>query len=189
MNRFVIMGPQGAGKGTQAAQLTTGLGIPHISTGDLFRVNTAAGTELGIRARAYIDNGKLVPDEVTQGMVVQRLGEPDAAKGFLFDGFPRNTAQAIWLAATLDKLQAPIDAVVLLVAPEPVLLQRMLVRGRGDDTVEAIATRLEIYRRETTPLVDYYGDRVVQVDGLGQVDEVAIRIRAALVSSGVVQGG
>ena len=180
MNRLLIIGPQGAGKGTQADLLCRERDIPHVSTGDLFRSNIASGTELGRRVQAYISQGELVPDEVTQDMLTVRLSEPDAARGFLLDGFPRTTAQAVWLTAELDELHAPVDAVILLTAPDEVLVRRMLGRGRGDDTVEAITNRLAIYHRETAPLIDYYGDRVAQVDGVGEVDEVGQRIRAAL---------
>jgi len=180
LNRLLIIGPQGAGKGTQADLLCQDRQIPHVSTGDLFRTNISSGTELGRRVQAYISQGELVPDEVTQGMLTARLSEPDAAHGFLLDGFPRTSAQAVWLTAELDELHAPVDAVLLLTAPDEVLVRRMLGRGRGDDTVEAITNRLAIYHRETTPLIDYYGLRVCHVDGVGEVDEVAQRIRSAL---------
>ena len=180
MNRLLIIGPQGAGKGTQADLLCRDRDIPHVSTGDLFRSNISDGTELGRRVQAYISQGELVPDEVTQDMLTARLSEPDAAAGFLLDGFPRTTAQAVWLTAELDELHAPVDAVLLLTAPDEVLVRRMLGRGRGDDTVEAITNRLAIYHRETSPLIDYYGARVRHVDGVGEVDQVAARIQDAL---------
>ncbi len=178
--RLLIVGPQGAGKGTQAALLAESLGIPHVSTGDLFRANLAGGTELGMLVKKYLDAGELVPDEVTQDMVADRVSQPDAEPGFLLDGFPRNIPQAEWLTAMLDGRHAPIDRVVLLTAPDQVLLDRMLARGRSDDTVEAITRRLDIYHRETTPLIDYYGDRVVHVDGVGGVDEVHQRVVEAV---------
>ena len=178
--RLLIVGPQGAGKGTQAALLAESLGIPHVSTGDLFRANMAGGTELGKLAKKYMDAGELVPDEVTQEMVADRVAQPDAAPGFLLDGFPRNIPQADWLTEMLERLGAPIDRVVLLTAPDQVLLDRMLARGRSDDTVEAISRRLDIYHRETTPLIDYYDGRVVHVDGVGEVDEVHERVLAAV---------
>jgi adenylate kinase len=178
--RLLIVGPQGAGKGTQAALLADSLGIPHVSTGDLFRANLAGGTELGMLAKKYMDAGELVPDEVTQEMVADRVAQPDAEPGFLLDGFPRNVSQADWLTDMLAKLEKPIDAVVLLTAPDEVLLDRMLARGRADDTVEAIGRRLDIYHRETKPLIDYYDGRVVQVDGVGEIDEVHDRVLDAV---------
>ena len=178
--RLLIVGPQGAGKGTQADLLAKSLGIPHISTGDLFRANQAAGTELGRLVKKYTDAGELVPDEVTQEMVADRVSQPDAQPGFLLDGFPRNIQQADWLSDLLTGMKSPIEVVLLLTAPDEVLLDRMLARGRADDTVEAINRRLAIYHRETTPLIDYYDDRVVHVDGVGAVDEVHERILAAV---------
>ncbi len=174
--RLLIVGPQGAGKGTQAALLADSLGIPHVSTGDLFRANLAGGTELGMLAKKYMDAGELVPDEVTQEMVADRVAQPDAERGFLLDGFPRNVPQADWLNGMLEKLEKPIEVVVLLTAPDEVLLDRMLARGRADDTVEAIGRRLDIYHRETKPLIEYYDGRVVHVDGVGEIDEVHDRV-------------
>lgn len=178
--RLLIVGPQGAGKGTQAALLAESLGIPHVSTGDIFRANLAGRTELGRLAKKYMDAGELVPDEVTQEMVADRVSRPDAEPGFLLDGFPRNMQQADWLTELLDGMHTPIQVMVLLTAPDEVLLERMLTRGRDDDTVEAINRRLAIYHRETTPLIDYYGNRVVHVDGVGQVDEVHQRLLSAV---------
>lgn len=178
--RLLIIGPQGAGKGTQADLLCSELGIPHVSTGDLFRANIGAGTELGQRAKQYLDAGELVPDAVTQDMVTDRLAQHDAADGFLLDGFPRTIAQAKWLSAVLADRGTPIQAVVLLTAPAEVLTQRMLARGRADDTPEAIRTRLEIYYSETQPLVDYYGPAVITIDGVGEIDEIHRRIMDAL---------
>ncbi|QNK83005.1 adenylate kinase [Nakamurella sp. PAMC28650] len=190
--RLLIVGPQGAGKGTQAALLAESLGIPHVSTGDLFRANLAGGTELGMLVKKYVDSGELVPDEVTQDMVADRVSQPDAEPGFLLDGFPRNITQADWLTAMLDGRHAPIERVVLLTAPDQVLLDRMLSRGRADDTVEAITRRLDIYHRETTPLIDYYDGRVVHVDGVGEVDEVHRRVleavRSPLTAAGELRG-
>ncbi len=178
--RLLIVGPQGAGKGTQAVLLAESLGIPHVSTGDLFRANLTGGTELGLQAKKYMDSGELVPDEVTQKMVADRVAQPDAKAGFLLDGFPRNIPQADWLTDMLAGIGAPIDQVVLLDAPDDVLVERMLARGRADDTAEAIARRLAIYHQETTPLIDYYGDRVVNVNGVGEVSEVHDRVLEAV---------
>jgi adenylate kinase len=178
--RLLIIGPQGAGKGTQADLLRKRLGIPHVSTGDLFRANIGAGTDLGRRAQEYMRAGELVPDSVTQDMVSDRLAQPDAANGFLLDGFPRNIAQADWLTGLLAERGTPIDAVVLLTAPDEVLTERMLARGRADDTPEAIRTRLDIYYSETQPLVDYYADRIRRIDGVGEIDAIHARIMEAL---------
>jgi adenylate kinase len=178
--RLLIIGPQGAGKGTQATLLAEAVGVPHVSTGDLFRANIAGGTELGKLAQRYTDAGALVPDEVTQDMVIDRFAQADAADGFLLDGFPRNLAQANWLDNALAEQGYKIDKVVLLTAPDEVLTERMTARGRSDDTPEAIRTRLDLYHRETTPLIDHYSDRVVHVDGVGEIEEVQRRIREAL---------
>lgn len=178
--RLLIIGPQGAGKGTQATMLCSELGIPHVSTGDLFRANIGAGTELGVKAGQYLDSGQLVPDEITQQMVADRLAQPDADGGFLLDGFPRNIGQAQWLADLLAERGTPVDTVVLLTAPDEVLTERMLARGRADDTPDAIRTRLDIYHSETLPLIDWYGDRVARVDGVGSVAEVHARVLAAV---------
>jgi adenylate kinase len=178
--RMMIIGPQGAGKGTQAKRITTELNIPHVSTGDLFRANIADDTELGKLAKSYMDDGKLVPDEVTQQMVADRLSQPDAQNGFLLDGFPRNTVQADWLSALLAHHHTPIHKVILLTAPDDVLIERMLDRGREDDTVEAIRRRLDIFHAETLPLVEYYGEKVVRVDGFGSVEQVHARMTKAL---------
>ncbi len=178
--RLLIIGPQGAGKGTQAALLCESLGIPHVSTGDLFRANISGGTPLGEKVKAILDSGALVPDEVTQDMLVDRLAQPDAAPGFLLDGFPRNQAQAQWLQDELTAKGTPIEKVIVLEAPDAVLRERMSTRGRPDDTPESIDRRLAIYHSETQPLVEFYGDQVVHVDGVGEVDEVQRRIRAAI---------
>ncbi len=154
--RVLIVGPQGAGKGTQAALLAENLNIPHISTGDIFRANVTAGTELGVLAKKYMDAGDLVPDEVTSAMVKARLEESDADGGFLLDGFPRTVPQAEWLDGVLHENDHDLDAVLLLEAPDDVLLERMLARGRADDTADAITRRLELYHSETTPLLEHY---------------------------------
>jgi adenylate kinase len=178
--RMLIMGPQGAGKGTQAKLLTKELGIPHVSTGEMFRANIAAGTELGLLVKGIMDTGALVPDEVTQQMLALRLAEPDAVPGFLLDGFPRNIPQADWLTELLVERETPIDRVIVLTAPDVVLVERMLERGRADDTVEAIRRRLDTYHADTKPLIDYYGDLVLEIDGEGTVAEVSGRILDAV---------
>lgn len=188
MMRLLIIGPQGAGKGTQAELLCGKLGIPHVSTGDLFRANIGSGTALGTLAKSYMDAGALVPDSVTQDMVSDRLAAEDAKQGFLLDGFPRNTAQADWLSGVLADRQMPIQAVVLLTAPDQVLMERMLARGRADDTPEAIRARLDIYYAETQPLVEYYDGRVLRIDGVGEIDAIHGRIMQALSAANVDAG-
>ncbi len=180
--RVLIVGPQGAGKGTQAALLADNLQIPHISTGDIFRANVTAGTELGVLAKKYMDGGDLVPDEVTSAMVKARLAEPDADAGFLLDGFPRTVPQAQWLDGVLHENAHDLNAVLLLDAPDDVLMERMLARGRADDTAEAISRRLELYHTETKPLLDHYAAKLVSINGVGPVDEVQQRALTALKS-------
>jgi adenylate kinase len=184
--RLVIMGPQGSGKGTQAARLATRLGVPAISTGDIFRANVKGGTELGAQAKAIMDAGELVPDSITNAMVRDRLGQPDAAEGFILDGYPRNAAQVVELDAILADLGAELDAVIELSAGREELLARLarraVVEGRTDDTEDVISKRLAIYDEQTAPLTRGYADRglLVEVDGLGDVDEVTERLVAAL---------
>jgi adenylate kinase len=186
--RLVIMGPQGSGKGTQAARLASRLGVPAISTGDIFRANVKGGTELGNQAKAIIDAGDLVPDEITNAMVRDRLGQPDAIEGFILDGYPRNAAQVDALDDILADLGAELDAVIELSASRGELLARLAkraeVEGRADDTEEVISKRLAIYDEQTAPLTSRYADRglLVRVDGLGMVDEVTERLVSALSS-------
>ncbi len=180
MTRVVLVGPPGAGKGTQAATLSDKLGVPHISTGDLFRAHIGDETELGRSVKRYLDAGQLVPDEVTNELVRERLAEPDAQAGFVLDGFPRNVSQADLLKKILAETDDSLDAVIeLQVDPEP-LVRRLLARGRDDDTEEVIRHRQQVYRSETEPLLDYYDDLLVTVDGVGDVDEVTSRILSAL---------
>jgi adenylate kinase len=178
--RVLIVGPQGSGKGTQAVLLAENLTVPHVSTGDIFRANVGAGTDLGVLAKRYMDAGELVPDEVTSAMVSARLAEPDAEPGFVLDGFPRTAPQARWLEGLLAERGQKVDAVLLLDVPDHVLMGRMLARGRADDTAEAISRRLELYHTETKPLLDFYANLVLPVDGVGTVDEVQQRALSAL---------
>ncbi|MDX2345034.1 MAG: adenylate kinase [Acidimicrobiia bacterium] len=178
--RLIFLGPQGSGKGTQASRLARLMGVPHVSTGVMLRQAVADGTELGKKADAIMQAGDLVPDELVVAMVGERLSQPDAACGYLLDGFPRNVAQAEALDGVLDK---PLDAVVRLDVPHEELMKRMLLRaeaeGRADDTEEGISRRLEIYWEETAPLSDYYaknGVVVHVVDGFGGIDEVFARV-------------
>ena len=178
--RLVLVGPPGAGKGTQAVQLAERLGVPHISTGDLFRANLSEMTPLGVEAKRYMDTGHLVPDEVTTRMVRSRLDEPDAGKGFILDGFPRTLPQADALDAMLDELGLPLDAVVEFAVADEVVVQRLLGRGRDDDTEDVIRNRQKVYRDETAPLLDHYRAKLVSVDAVGSVDEVFERLVDAL---------
>ncbi|CAM3772932.1 MULTISPECIES: adenylate kinase [Tsukamurella] len=178
--RLVILGPPGAGKGTQAEKLSEKYGIPHISTGDLFRANISEGTQLGVEAKKYMDAGELVPSSVTVDMVRSRLDEPDAVNGFILDGFPRSTDQADSLAEILVPRNEKLDAVISFEVPEDTVVERMLARGRADDTEEVIRNRMQVYAKQTAPLLDYYGDFVTHIDAVGTVDEVLGRVTAAL---------
>lgn len=189
--RLILLGPPGAGKGTQAARLAEALGVPAISTGDIFRANVSEGTELGQLAQKYMNAGEYVPDEVTNQMVASRLGEADAAEGFLLDGYPRTEAQVVELDAMLQGSGHQLSHVVELTADTDEVVQRLLNRareqGRADDTESVIRRRLEVYAEQTAPLVRIYADRnlLVRVDGMGQVDEVTARLLDAL---GVAEG-
>jgi adenylate kinase len=178
--RLVLVGPPGAGKGTQAVRLAERLEVSHISTGDLFRANLSANTPLGLAAKRFMDAGELVSDEVTVGMVRERLTEDDAAKGFILDGFPRTVAQADALGEMLQAAGDDLDAVVALEVPEDVLVERLLGRGRTDDTEGVIRRRQEIYRDETAPLLEHYRDLLVTVDAVGEIEQITERVVDAL---------
>jgi len=178
--RLVLVGPPGAGKGTQAERMAARLGVPHISTGDLFRANLQEQTPLGVEAQKFMDAGELVPDEVTVAMVRARSAQPDAAAGFILDGFPRTAPQAEALAALLDEQGLKLDAVVEFAVADEVVVGRLLGRGRSDDTEDVIRRRQQVYRDETAPLLEYYRDLLVSVDAVGTVDEVTERVIAAL---------
>lgn len=212
--RIVLVGPPGAGKGTQAAFLAKNLSIPHISTGDLFRANISKGTELGKQAKAFMDAGNLVPDEVTIGMAHDRMTQSDAEKGFLLDGFPRNVSQAEALDESLKADGQKLDAVLDLEVPEDEVVKRIAGRRicrndsshvfhvtyskpktegvcdvcggelyqRGDDQEETVRKRLDVYHRETEPIIDHYKAQglVVTISALGKVDEVTKRAMDAL---------
>jgi adenylate kinase len=180
MTRVVLVGPPGAGKGTQAATLSDKLGVPHISTGDLFRAHIGDGTELGMRVKQYLDDGALVPDELTNELVRERLEQPDAEAGFVLDGFPRNVSQADLLKQVLAESDHGLDAVVEIQVDEGHLIERLLARGRADDNEDVIRHRLGVYRSETAPLLDYYQDILRTVDGVGEIGQVTDRILAAL---------
>jgi adenylate kinase len=178
--RLVLVGPPGAGKGTQAARLAEQLDVPHVSTGDLFRANLKDETPLGLEAKTYMDAGDLVPDSVTVGMVADRLSDSDAGKGFILDGFPRTASQADSLAEILAGYGVELDAVVEFAVPEDVLVERLLGRGRSDDTEDVIRHRQQVYRDETAPLLHYYADRLVTIDAVGEVAEITERVVTAL---------
>jgi adenylate kinase len=191
--RLLIVGPQGSGKGTQGVRIAETFGIPVISTGDVFRANVAEGTELGEQVKSIIDAGSLVPDELTSAVVRDRLQQPDAEDGFLLDGYPRNLAQVMHLDEFLEGREEQLDAVIVLAVPREESIARLHKRaaeqGRADDTDEVIANRLSIYENETAPILGVYGTRdvVVEVDGVGSLDEITSRIVTALESRGLAR--
>ena len=184
--RLVILGPPGAGKGTQAARLAEYYGIPAISTGDIFRSNIAGGTELGVQVEAIVDAGGYVPDEVTNAMVRDRLAQDDAAGGFLLDGYPRTRAQVDELDQMLAVAGSALDAVAELTVDPDEIVARLVKRAetarRSDDAEETVRHRQEVYTEQTAPLTAVYGERglLVQVDGMGEVDEVSTRLQQAI---------
>ena len=186
--RLVLVGPPGAGKGTQAQIVATQLSIPHISTGDIFRANVAGGTELGLQAQEFMNAGELVPDSVTNAMVADRLAQPDAQTGFLLDGYPRNREQAVVLEGLLAERGIALDAVVELDVDNESVIARLLDRaikdGRADDTEDVIRRRLDVYSEQTEPLVGYYREHGLlrSVDGVGSIEDITARIVAALAS-------
>jgi adenylate kinase len=183
---MILMGPPGAGKGTQAKVIAEHFSIPAISTGDIFRANVTAGTELGLEAKRYMDAGEYVPDEVTNAMVRDRLRQADAEAGFLLDGYPRTLTQVEELDGMLADAGHALDAVLVLTADQDELVTRLLKRaqteGRTDDTEDVVRRRQEIYAEQTAPLLEVYSDRgvVLEVDGMGEVDEVTERAFRAL---------
>jgi len=189
--RLLIVGPPGAGKGTQAVRLAETHGIPAIATGDIFRANIKNETPLGVQVKAIIDAGDYVSDELTNALVKSRLEEADAREGFLLDGYPRTLDQVAFLEELLAGKGQALDAVIQLVADQDEVVARLrnraLEQGRTDDTEDAIRHRQEVYLRETNPLIAVYESRglLVEVDGLGAVDEVAERIASALSARGI----
>jgi adenylate kinase len=188
--RLLLLGPPGAGKGTQAQLLAERLGIPQISTGDMLRAAVAAASEVGRKAKSFMDAGELVPDAVVIGVAEERLGQPDARKGFILDGFPRTAAQAEALDRMLPKLGCQLERCVALTVDEDELVKRLLRRAelerRSDDNETTIRTRMHEYREKTEPLISYYRARGVlrEVNGLGEIEEVARRIAQALDGAG-----
>ena len=191
MSRFLLIGPPGAGKGTQATLLALAYGIPAISTGDIFRANVKAETELGLLAKSFMDKGEYVPDSLTNDLVRDRLAQTDAQRGFLLDGYPRTRDQVLELDDILREQNTALDAVILLIADSDELVRRLLNRaqeqGRADDTEDVIRHRQNVYLEQTEPLIEIYESRamVVEIDGLGQVGEVTERILNALTSRGL----
>ena len=189
--RMVLLGPPGAGKGTQAARIAERLGIPAISTGDIFRANVAGATELGTQAKAYMDKGEYVPDSITNAMVADRIAQAACRAGFLLDGYPRTTAQVGELDSMLKNSSLALDVVVEITADAEAVVARLLKRageqGRADDTEPVIRRRLEVYAESTAPLADIYAERglLVQVDGMGEIDVVTDRIMEALAARGI----
>lgn len=181
--RIVVLGRQGAGKGTQCARLVEEFGIVHVSTGDMLRAAVAAGTELGQQAEAVMQAGDLVGDELMLGIVSERLAQPDIMEhGVLLDGYPRNAAQADSLEAILAEQGVELTAAINIDVPLEEVTERMMARGREDDTPESIARRLELYEEQTAPLLEWFAarDKLVVVDGLGEEDEVFARVSGAL---------
>ena len=191
MTRMLIVGPPGAGKGTQASLITSTYGIPDISTGDIFRANIKNETPLGVQVKAIVDAGDYVPDTLTNELVTARLAEEDAQNGFLLDGYPRTLEQVHYLDQLLESKGQKLEVVIQLVADQEEIVARLTKRageqGRADDSEAAIRHRQQVYLRETSPLIDVYRrrDLLVEVDGLGDVDVVAERIRNALSERGI----
>ncbi len=191
MTRLLMIGPPGAGKGTQAALLAQAFSIPAISTGDIFRYNVKNETELGMKAKAFMDRGEYVPDSLTNELVRDRLSHDDARHGFLLDGYPRTVDQVHELDAILTESSTALDVVVQLTADNDELVRRLAKRaeieGRADDTPEVIRRRLEVYDSQTAPLIDIYAARglVAMIDGLGEISDVTERIIEALEARGL----
>ncbi|QNP29719.1 adenylate kinase [Cylindrospermopsis curvispora] len=182
MTRLIFLGPPGAGKGTQAKVLADFFQVPHISTGDILRQAITDQTALGVKAQEYMDKGDLVPDQLVQDMVEERLQKSDAQKGWILDGFPRTVSQAVFLGNLLDRIQGDSERVVNLDAPDEIVVSRLLGRGRKDDSEDVIRHRLNVYRRDTAPLIQYYGDRqkLLTVNGNQSQEEVTSALKMAI---------
>lgn len=184
MTKIIFLGPPGSGKGTQGALIAEKHSIPHISTGDILRGAIASQTPLGIKAQSYVDNGDLVPDDLILDLIEERLGQDDAQNGWILDGFPRNVPQAEFLTGLLTKLEQNCNAVVNLDVPNEVILKRLLARGRKDDCEETINHRLDVYRQQTAPLIDYYqqNNLLKTVNGDRPMEEITAEITAIVKS-------
>ena len=182
MKQLLFLGPPGAGKGTQAKTLAYQWNIPHISTGELLRQAMREKSPLGIKAQGYVDRGELVPDQVILDMVQDRLSQPDSQSGWILDGFPRNISQASFLDELLQKLGQGATRVINLEVPDEVLIVRLMGRGREDDTEEVIRRRLEVYREQTAPLIDFYRDRqqLVSIDGNQSPEKVTAEMQKVI---------
>ncbi|HET8865413.1 MAG TPA: adenylate kinase [Gracilimonas sp.] len=181
---IILFGPPGAGKGTQAKKLQNEYSIPHLSTGDIFRAAIKNKTPLGVKVKSILDSGELVPDETVVDLVADELSNEKYQDGYILDGFPRTVVQAKAFDAFLAKNNDSLDAFIFLSVPEEELVKRILSRGEGraDDTVEKVKTRLSVYRKETEPVMNHYKDqgKVQKIDGMGSIDEIFERIKAAL---------
>ncbi|MEO6801295.1 MAG: adenylate kinase [Rhodanobacter sp.] len=192
--RLVLLGAPGSGKGTQAARLKTALGVPHISTGDMLRAAVAAGTAMGLKAKAVMEAGQLVSDDILLGMLKDRLSQDDARAGFILDGYPRNLAQADALDHLLARISQPLDAVVKLEVPNEAIISRCEIRfkaeGRADDNPDTVRKRLAIYAEQTAPVAEFYarGGKLQVIDGVGDLDQVTARIRQALQNKSAAAG-
>ncbi|MGN2243007.1 adenylate kinase [Frateuria sp. GZRR33] len=193
--RLVLLGAPGSGKGTQAARLKADLNVPHISTGDMLRAAVAAGTPLGVKAKAVMDAGQLVSDDILLGMLEERLAQDDARNGFILDGYPRNLAQADALDHLLSRIGQPLDAVVKLEVPNEAIVGRCQIRfqaeNRADDNPDTVRKRLGVYAEQTAPVADFYAKRgkLQVVDGVGDLDDVTARIKRALESESAAANG
>ncbi|MGN2248238.1 adenylate kinase [Frateuria sp. GZRR35] len=193
--RLVLLGAPGSGKGTQAARLKADLNVPHISTGDMLRAAVAAGTPLGLKAKAVMDAGQLVSDDILLGMLEERLAQDDARNGFILDGYPRNLAQADALDHLLSRIGQPLDAVVKLEVPNEAIIGRCQIRfqaeNRADDNPDTVRKRLGVYAEQTAPVADFYAKRgkLQVVDGVGELDDVTARIKRALESESTAANG
>ncbi len=179
MTRLIFLGPPGAGKGTQANILSEHCSVPHIATGDILRTAVADQTELGQKAEQYMNAGELVPDSLILNLIRERLTQPDAKEGWVLDGFPRNVPQAEFLEQLLDEINQPFDFVINLDVPDEVIISRLLKRGRKDDAEEVIRHRLDVYRQQTEPLIDFYRNRqkLVSIDGNQEMGSVNADLR------------
>jgi adenylate kinase len=193
--RLVLLGAPGSGKGTQAARLKNDLGVPHISTGDMLRAAVAAGTPTGLKAKAVMDAGKLVSDDILLAMLEERLAQPDAKNGFILDGYPRNLAQADALDHLLARIGQPLDAVIKLEVPNEAIIGRCEIRyaaeHRKDDDPAVVRDRLKVYAEQTAPVADFYAKRgtLQVVDGVGELDEVTARVKRALKAEAAAANG